>query len=834
MGQDGDSPVSVTRLGQSPLSLHLAIFLISAVGIAYQVVLMRIFSIAQWHHFAYMIISIAMLGFGASGATLAMVKERIKGHEGPLLRVAALLLSFGLIGSYALSQRIPFETFQLVSQPLQPAYLLALYVILSIPFFLVSTCITLGFFLEPDQVGRLYFFNMAGSGVGAAGVIGLLYVAHPGMLVFPLAFMAAFGYLLLVWGECKCPSAFRRRALWGIIRVCGLYAGLTALSVFCARQPSRISQYKGLSYALQFPDAKVVAQKASPLSVVTAVASKQIRETPGQVSNYAWRELGPLPEQVGLYFDAGAVSPVNRFDGSLEPFAYLDYVTGAVAYRLVERPQVLVVGAGGGTDVLAALFHGAEHVTAVEVDPSVHTLLETSLREFSGRLQERPDVTWVLAEGRGLLQSRDERYDLIQIALLDAFNASAAGVHALNESYLYTVEAVSLYLSRLTSNGVLALTRWLKTPPRDALRMFATAVEACERLGIADPACHLVFIRSWNTGTIVVSRSPLTKEQIRAVRAFCLSRGFDLCYYPGITSGEANQYTVLERPVYYEFARAVLSPERESLYRNAVFYLRPATDNRPYFFRFFKWASLPRLVRGMGTEWVPFVEWGYITLVATLVQSVLASVALILLPLAALARRSPVRRAKRWVFVYFAGLGCAYMFLEIAFIQRFMLFLAYPIYAVAVVLTAFLIFSGMGSLFADRIRERRTRAVGLAVLAIAVLAVVYLISLPGVFSAWAGWGDEAKILASIALLAPLAFCMGIPFPTGLQLVSDDHEALLPWAWGINGCASVIGATLATLIAVHLGFRLLVGSAVLAYTVSAVGLQRLARLTSPVE
>jgi len=802
----------------SARALYICILLVSAVGIAYQITLMRIFSIGQWHHFAYMIISIAMLGFGASGTMLALLRARIRGREAPLLLAGTVLLCFSLIACYWGSQRVPFETFQLVTQRAQLRYLLALYFVLAVPFFLVSTCITLGFFLRPREIGRLYCVNMVGSGLGAVGAVGALFLERPALMPYLLAVAAAVAVFAAA------GHSGVRRALAGL-----LVLMMGALWLFGPHVPIRVSEYKGLSYTLQFPDAQVLGERVSPLSQVTAVSSELIRETPGQISNYPMEALGRLPRQIALFFDAGAISPIHEFRGDLSEFAFLDYVTASAAYRLVEAPHVLVVGAGGGTDVLNALMQGASQVTAVEVDPNVFRFVREDFGAFSGGLYDREDVTPVIADGRGYLQASREEFDLIQIALLDSFNASAAGVHALSESYLYTVEALALYLDRLSEEGVLSITRWLKTPPRDALKMFATAVEACERMGIENPADHLVFIRSWNTGTILVSKAPLRDAQVAAVREFAEARWFDLAHVPGIEPEDANRFILLDDPVYYTFAQGVLGPDREAWYDDALFYLRPPTDDRPHFFRFFQWKSLPRLIEGLGAEWVPFVEWGYITLVATLVQGALASVIVILLPLIVLARRPRAHRVKRWVVLYALALGLSFMLLELGFIQKFMLFLAYPIYAVSVVLTAFLLFSGLGSLYANRIRARRGRALGVVVLLMAVLVVLYLALLPGIFNALAGWPDPGKIAVSILLLAPLAFLMGIPFPLGLQWMSDTDETLLPWAWGINGCASVVGASLATLTAVHLGFQLLTLLALVLYTGAWLGMTRMERL-----
>ncbi len=802
----------------SPRQLYPAILLISAIGIAFQVGLMRVFSVAQWHHFAYMIISIAMLGVGASGTVIALLRNQLRGREAAAIRLCALAITLSLALCYRLSQAVPFETHRLIHEPAQLAYLGLLYVILAVPFFLCAACVTLAFFLAPRHIPRVYFFDMVGSGLGAFAVVALMYMVSPAAIPYCLTGFGAAAYLLL-----SCPWENRWTAAWRLVPL----VAVLAIVFIPGIQPVNVSEYKDLSYALQYPDAEVVHETYSPLSVVTAVSSSMIRETPGQIANYPMSELGELPEQIGLFFDAGAVSPVHRFDGDLDRFAFLDYVTGALPYRLVDEPEALVLGAGGGTDILQALTLGARHVTAVEVDPGVFSLLEGPLRDFSGDLLARPDVEAVLAEGRGFAEANpDARYDLIQVPLFGSFGAGAGGVLALNESYVYTVEALAVYLDRLTDDGVLALTTWLKTPPRDAIKLFATTVEALEQSGVENPGEHMAFIRSWNNATIVASKQPLDDDQINAIREFSDERFLDLAYYPGITADEANRYTMLDEPHYYNAAQEILSPNREAFYEDYLFFIEPATDDRPYFFRFLKPTNLPHILREMGREWAPFMEWGYVVLLGAVAQGFIVSLALIVLPLAVFARKGAGRGARSWTLLYFTCLGLGYMFLEIGFIQTFMRFLAYPIYSVTVVLTSFMIFSGLGSLTAGRFMARKPVVVAVAALAILLLSVLYLAGLPPLFEFGAGWSDAVKITVSILLLAPLAFFMGMPFPAGLQLLSDRADGLVPWAWGINGFSSVIGASLATLTAVHFGFTTVVFIAVLIYMLSVWGILRL--------
>jgi hypothetical protein len=329
-----------------------------------------------------------------------------------------------------------------------------------------------------------------------------------------------------------------------------------------------------------------------------------------------------------------------------------------------------------------------------------------------------------------------------------------------------------------------------------------------------------VLIRSWKTATLLVKNGAFGSEEIAAIKAFCVARSFDLGFYPGMQRSEANRYNVVEGPDLFDGASALLGPGRDAFIDDYKFHIAPATDDRPHFFHFFKWRSLPELLSLKEQGGLPLLEWGYPVLVATLVQAAVASLLLIGLPLAWVglrqrARRMPLAGSRGRVLVYFMAIGFGFMFIEIAFIQKFVLFLGHPLYAVAVVLFAFLLFAGIGS----RVAARRPRVAAVAA-AIALAAALCLLLLPLLFRHAMGWPEAARILLSIALIAPLAFFMGMPFPLGLARVEAADARLVPWAWGINGCASVTGAVLATLLAIHLGFTAVVLAALLLYGLAA--------------
>jgi hypothetical protein len=453
--------------------------------------------------------------------------------------------------------------------------------------------------------------------------------------------------------------------------------------------------------------------------------------------------------------------------------------------------------------------------------------------DFSGHLYERDAVRVHVAEARNFVARSRARYDLIQLALIDSFSAASAGVYALNESTLYTVEAFQSFLAHLAPGGLLAVTRWLKLPPRDALKLAATAREALHRMGLDDAGERMALIRGWKTTTLIVKHGRLDSTDIAALRGFATARGFDLAWHPGLRREDANRFNRLAAPLFHDGAVALLGPQRQGFIDAYKFALEPATDDRPYFFHSFKWAALPELIRLPASGGVAFVEWGYIVLVATLAQAVAASAILILVPLWAgrVGRGAgvvPWGRAR--LALYFVALGLGFLFVEIAFIQRFVLFLGHPLYAIAVVLAAFLVFAGLGSgASAGLERWLRARsalgALELAVAAIAILSIAYIFGLPMLFRGLMALPDAAKIALSLVLVAPLAFFMGMPFPLVLARVRMRARDFVPWAWGINGCASVVSAIVATLLTMGFGSRAVVMIAAVLYLLAALVARR---------
>ena len=814
----------------------LSIALLAGSIIAYEITLVRLFSIAQWHHFAHMIISLALLGFGASGTVISLTQSWLMANPSKsdgvghrfhnVYTTCGLLYSISVVGCFVLNQYVPFNPLMLVWQPSQVLSIFALYLILSLPFFFGAACIGLALLQFAGNVNRLYFFDLFGSGIGALGVIVTMYLIPPAQNLTLISAIGFCAVLIANWESWKIVHWRRIVPITGLAVVFIGYLLFNPISI-------KISPYKGLSSTLNFPDAQILNERHSPFGLLHVVRSDVIRAVPG----LSLKTQQPLQPQLGLFTDADAMTAITDFNGDLSKLGYLGDTTSALAYHLLEPPRVLVLGAGGGGDVLNALYHGAVSVDAVELNPQVLELVAKEHNDFAGHIYA-PDspypVQAYVAEARGFVRATTKRYDLIQIALLDSVSASAAGTHALSESYLYTVESIIDLYQHLIPGGIISITRWLKTPPRDMLRLFATTVEALEQIDGTVPAQQLAMIRGWRTGTLLIKKGDFDAADRVAIQTFCSERSFDVAYYPQMPEVEANRYNQLAEPIYFRAAQAILSNDRKQFYKGYPFNIGPTTDNRPYFFQFLRFDSLIQMVRTVGRSAIPFIEWGYLLLIATLIQAVLAGLVLILIPLFFLKRAAisstthgsrftaPFRESETWrVFIYFLSLGIGFMFIEMSFIQKFVLLLANPTYAVAVVLSAFLLFAGLGSLFSVRLKtavKLRQPPMVVAIGILSLLALVYLQLLPPIFHRFLASSDALKIVVSIGLIAPLAFFMGMPFPLGIDWLQRQQPQLIAWAWGINGYASVVSAILATCLAIAFGFNVVILLAVGIYLI----------------
>jgi spermidine synthase len=792
---------------------HAAVFLVSAATIVFEVALTRVFSVAQWYHFAFMTVSLALLGFGASGTFLTLFPRLLKRDLNHLLCTVCLLCAAGVLGGYLVSNHVPFDSYQIAYDRRQIVYLALYYLSLAVPFFFSGLAVAFVLAADPDHAGRAYFANLLGSGIGCPVALVLLSLAGGEATVVLAALLSAVASLGL---------AFRRsRTRFGLA-----LALVVLLALAAVRPPPfleiNMSPYKALSNVLRFPGAEVVYRGWTAFARVDVVESDVIRSAPGLSYVYP----SELPGQKGVFTDGEDLSPLTVARPGTD-LSFLESLLVSLPYTLSSQPRVLILEPGAGLDVLLAVDNDASQIVAVDSDPLVLEIVRDRYGEYAGGLYSRQGVTLVGEDGRGYLRRCREEFDVVQVSLAEGFRPVGSGAYSLSENYLYTTEAFVEYLDRLAPGGVLVVHRWLQTPPSENVRVLALAVSALEQAGIENPERHVVALRSLYTALLLVGRDQFTPDQIETVKAFSEERRFDLIYYPGITPDEANRYSVLEEPYYHEVYLELLSTrDRAEFYAAYPFDVTPPSDDRPFFFHFFRWRQTPEILRTLGKTWQPFGGSGYLVLLALLVLCLFASAIMILLPLAFVRRRGEVKRGKR-LFLYFVLLGLGYLFVEIPLIQRFILFLGHPVYAFATVLFSLLTFSGVGSLLSPRL------PLGKTMVALIALVVVYPILLPHFFQALLGGPLLLRLVVSVVALAPLGFLMGVPFPSGIRLTGRVAPGLVPWAWGVNGFASVLSSILAVMLAISQGFSRVLFAGAAAYALALVVIYALVERTADV-
>jgi hypothetical protein len=503
--------------------------------------------------------------------------------------------------------------------------------------------------------------------------------------------------------------------------------------------------------------------------------------------------------------------PLERERGDDGPHD-LDFTTLALPYVMRPRERVLVLDAGTGEGVSHALSRGSSAVTAVEPHEGAMRVLlggEEALPPYADRR-----VAVCLTQARSYLETDTSHHDAIILPLLEAFGGTG-GAQALQEQWAFTTEAVSLMWDRLTPGGVISASTWMDYPPRVSLRLLATLGRALENEGIPDPRMHLTAVRSWGTVTFCAKKTPLTEDEARRIRRFCGEMLFDPLLLPDLAEEERQANNRLADDRFLQLIDGLVGPERDSVVETYDFRISPATDSRPYFLQFVRLWSLPRLSALFGNAAVPFLEMGYLIILLTAVQIVPASFLIILLPLRALRMRVD----DPWgMFVFYGSLGLGYMFVEMTMIHRFTFYFGHPVYASAVVLGGMLLLSGLGGSFSSAI-VRSPRSVPGILIAV-VLLIVFTFSTSAPFmDATIGRSGIARVVLACLFMGPMAFMMGIPFPSTLRMLPGGEGSSIPWAWGINGCFSVAGTVCATILLVESGFEVVMGGAAAAYAVA---------------
>jgi hypothetical protein len=774
--------------------LLISVGLLSIAMIAYQLSLMQYLSIVQWYHFAYMVIAIALLGFGAAGTFIALFRKFLVERIDVLLPLFMILTGICMPFAVWLSGQpfARFDTYLLFVEQRQLWQLLLYELLFFVPFFFCALAIGLVFVKYTDNIGKLYFSNLVGSGLGGLAAIVLFWTAAPTLIPFITGFASLVAALFIL--------PVLRRQLWITTTV---ITAIVLLGIGLLSPPSLpISQYKSLSTTLDLPEATIEKTANSPYGWVQYVSSPALRYAPGLSLFYT--EEVPIVDAVFSNGDwAGVVLKTP------EESLILDYTTSAVAWELANHEKVLILDAGTGIRTQYAEMKGASYIDHVESNELVSGFAEGKIG-----FKNKEAVTWHRQDARSFLAKSSEKYNLISLPSLGAFGGSA-GLQALQEEYLLTTEAFSKIYDRLENDGFLEMTVWMDYPYRNSLKITATISEVLEEKGIHNIEQHLIAVRSWSAMTFLVKKTTFTEGEIMKIREFCERLYFDPLLLPGITPEERVAFNMIEDHSLFKLTDSLVSGNRDEVYAGYDFHLRPATDDRPYFSQFLRLKSYPQLQELFGNQSASFFELGYLIVWVTFIQSFILALLLIIFPLFFLKTRL---NNKGWTLGYFSGIGVGFMFVEIVLIQRFILYLGHPVYSVAAVISGMLLLSGLGSWFSSKV-QLSLSAIRKVVLLIIGLLLVYALALSPLLQASIGFSIPVKIAIAMFFIGLPSFFMGMPFPLGLRFLSKKNESGVPWAWGINGCLSVVSASFATILAIEVGFSALMLFAAGAYLIT---------------
>lgn len=803
----GDDPTTV--VASQPGRLAWAVAVLSAGLLGFELVLMRLLLVASWHHFAFLVISIALLGFGASGAVLCVLRSvLLPRHESVLV---------GLIIATAVSMPLctTLAQFVAIDAKFLPALLweqlgawLLYWALLTVPFLLAAAAIGLALMAAGDRVAVVYGGNLLGSGVGAClGTAAMWWVSPPWLAPW-MGGLTLLGAMVLRWRGC-----------WLQWITVGAGAGSIVMTTWFWPPQVRVDPFKYGAYVDRLEQqglATRLSHSHSPRSEIELYRSDTFHDMP-----FLSVGASPPPMDV-LVVDGHWAGSVPRIREVSEA-AVVDQTLMALPYALTgSRPRVLLLGERGGWNIWLALRHRARSIDVVQPDADLFDLLRRQFDQEQG-IQlafSQPSVRTIAMHPRHFVDHGGDRFDVIQLVAMEGSAAGSGGIAGLGQDHLITVEGIAASLERLSPGGVLFACRGIQTPARDNLKLMATFIAALRLGGVEQPQQHLLIVRDYLAVCTVAKASPWTEQQIETVRELCQTRQLTPVWFSGIREDELNHPDELPGPQgkvgdwYHEAAVELFSDRADLFIDQWPFDIRPSMDDRPFFFDFFKARSVAAMQEVYGDLWLTRVELGFLFVLVTIGVVGVVGAVLTLLPVFAL-RSVRACRGKWAGGVYFAAIGLGYMMMEITALSWLTRLIGDPIHAAAVTLTAFLVGSGLGSLIASSLKPgRQIATLRYAITGLVLVGLIETFGVNPLAELVGAWTLPARCVVAVIMIVPMAFLMGMPMPIGLCRLQGGTRQLVPWAWGVNGFASVLGPPVATAISMTRGFTI-VGCATLA-------------------
>jgi hypothetical protein len=807
-----------------PRRVFVAVAVVSAAVLMLQIVLNRIFSFTIWYHFAYISVSLALLGFAASGAMLAAFPRLGGGSVEESLGRCCLWSALSTVVVLLVVGSVRLNPFAAVRSPLELGTLAVYFLAVSVPFFFAGLAITIALRAAGPAVNRLYFADLVGAGLGCAAVVYAIDAfGGPRAVLVTAALLALAGVVVSGRGAPR-------------LRTANLVAGALVLAVtgplpgWLAFPPS-----PDKNIARWLRTGKPYFSRWGALFRTDLMGARESESTFGgyRVQGVSPRFRGNVPAYRMIFHDGGASAIMYQSTRDVDGFEMFRHHVLTAPYVVRAAPDVLVIGVGGGADVVNALANGARSVTGAELNPVTVDLVTEHFRDFTGGVYDRPDVAIRKSEGRHFVGSTDQRFDLIQLTGVDTLAALSSGAYVLSENYLYTVEAYAAYFGALRADGVLSIGALDFHPdegyPRHALRFAALSREALARRGAARPHEHVMLVAEKRSPRrkgvaefeLLTKKEPFSAAEVAAIERFVDANDFEAWYLPGRPDRQRPLFrTVLEGD----------GPAREAFLADTFLDLRPTTDDRPFFFSFYKWRHLFEHRREIDVGHT--LATGQVVLALILVLAVAFSAATIALPMLRVRAAARAMPGRVGFLAYFAALGAGFIFAEISFVQKFILFLGYPTYSLSVMLFTFLTAAGIGAWLSGRLPADPARVLPALAAALTALVLFYVVALGGIFEAVLAASLPLRMATTVALAAPLGGVLGTFFPYAVRLLSAVNRDFVAWAWAVNGCFTVVGSVLSIIVAMTWGFTAVIVLALAVYWVGVASFVRTHRRVGP--
>jgi len=755
--------------------IFAGIFLLTLAVLMLELALTRLFSATMYYHFAFLAISLALFGGGASGVFIYVVQDKLKPEKTQFwLSTFSLLFAIGVVMALLVILNTPLS---LIGGADNYIRLIKIYAATFVPFFLAGCAVSLAITRLAGDINRLYLYDLAGAALGCLLLIPFLNIAGA---INVIIFVAIFGALASL------VFSFDRQGV-----------KIAAASVLLTAILAGLAFYNGSSNIISINISKGEEEANLLYSKWNSFSRITVQET--------------LQKDLEISIDADASTKILKDGPNTAVHQNLKDDISALAYHIKPDANVAIIGPGGGTDVGTALVFGARRIVGIEINPIIarDVMLSEPFLGYSGNLYRHPKLELHVEEGRSFIRRTDERFDILQGTMVDTWAATGAGAFSLSENNLYTVEAFKDYALHLSDDGLLTMTRWYFEPPDQLLRLVSLSRAMMQELKIANPERHFILARDAREGadkspaTFIFKRSEFTDNEIRLIESVAATNGFELLYTPLTQPDNA-------------FTRMIRAADPKTVWDGFVTDVAPTYDNNPFFFNSLRLTDLSKAFSISG-EWRK-TNLGSFVLFALLIITSILVVLFIALPLALTRKRvkSEENIGRLPYLLYFGCLGTGFIVVEIAMIQKFILFLGHPVYSLSVILFSLLLFCSLGSYASRYFGETTlTRSLVKMLVLVAIITGLYILLLPTIFYTLVWLPLVYRILISVALMFPLAFVMGMPLPIGIRLLSKRAPAIIPWVWGVNGATSVMGSVATLVIAIFTGFNqaLVIGAAI---------------------